>query len=809
MDGEAPERLNQGNVELAFATWRTRPGIPWSKAISPSFWVISLMLFAAGLSVCSYVVSSSIHGLQAAGIGTGLAAMWENGFGINPTMVAGDLPGSLSDIDRSGTTALLANILIANSPQVMVSFLYIFYNSILTRQLVADEFVRFLREDVKKALRVSFPVGMQRSSHFLSLPFSIFLVQSSAFSAGPDGQRLQMCDYSARGYTVSGGISAIVFGSAALIALLCNSLFRRYREIPPGFQRMGFHSIAIQAICQRPKEDADAAFFPVRIGVSMNTGGGAQVVFSTDTELQVPRNGQTYLQPVFVNRADAWTPSSISTGSLETDNILQDVLMLVRNELPYVQSEFLKYHSRLGAGTSFEVNKELFGLTGESPYFVAVKRIVMDRVPGGTKQTAEQVKQSSKRLINVKREVRVLTHPKLRSHSCLISAIAWGWDPDLTFGNRPYLVMPYSPHGTLAAFAQRRSLNLIDRRLMTLDVAMGIRALHDCDIVHGDVKPENVLVYGYLARDQDNERHYLAKLADFGCTLFKQDVEQQHEYYLGTPKYNAPEISGWTKETDEESLVGPIQKFAECKAADCYSFGLVLWETIKHAKSFIEPDWLNAGENALTFLERAFFSSENAILKLAMEFLRSQDSNITTSGEKDSQPAAGVYPYPSNPTTAELNGYFGRWTHLRDGLEAIGAPPDSQSFRAFESTLSLSLQENVSLRGNIHQIIEALSEGIEESPYMEDRYEKVLAPTMEVSPITRAVFLDKGAHTCSSAKNLRVVPRDEPADPSLQVTRVTAQKRCETLVLTPQAYRYKSEDMFMVSIEDLEVKKPN
>ncbi|RGP57541.1 tkl protein kinase, partial [Fusarium sporotrichioides] len=302
MDGEAPERLNQGNVELAFATWRTRPGIPWSKAISPSFWVISLMLFAAGLSVCSYFVSSSIHGLQAAGIGTGLAAMWENGFGINPTMVAGDLPGSLSDIDRSGTTALLANILIANSPQVMVSFLYIFYNSILTRQLVADEFVRFLREDVKKALRVSFPVGMQRSSHFLSLPFSIFLVQSSAFSAGPDGQRLQMCDYSARGYTVSGGISAIVFGSAALVALLCNSLFRRYREIPPGFQRMGFHSIAIQAICQRPKEDADAAFFPVRIGVSMNTGGGAQVVFSTDTELQVPRNGQTYLQPVFVNR---------------------------------------------------------------------------------------------------------------------------------------------------------------------------------------------------------------------------------------------------------------------------------------------------------------------------------------------------------------------------------------------------------------------------------------------------------------------------------------------------------------------------
>lgn len=240
-------------------------------------------------------------------------------------MVAGDLPGPLSGTDPSGNAALLANILIANSPQVMVSFLYILYNSILTRQLVADEWVRFLREDGKKALRVSFPVGMQRSSHFLSLPFrysvplmivsivlhwfisqSIFLVQSSAFSAGPDGQRLRMCDYSARGYNLGGGVSAIAVGSAALAALLVNSLLRGYHDIPAGFQRMAFHSMAIQAICQRPDGDVDAAFFPVRIGVSMGRGERAQIVFSTDTELRKPRNGEVYLQPVFTNRVGPW-----------------------------------------------------------------------------------------------------------------------------------------------------------------------------------------------------------------------------------------------------------------------------------------------------------------------------------------------------------------------------------------------------------------------------------------------------------------------------------------------------------------------
>ncbi|KAF4962740.1 hypothetical protein FSARC_9188 [Fusarium sarcochroum] len=516
--------------------------------------------------------------------------------------------------------------------------------------------------------------------------------------------------------------------------------------------------------------------------------------------------------------ASAGTAASVSTGNHETDNILQDVLMLVRNELPYVQPEFLKFDSRLGAGTSFEVNKELFGLSGEQPYFVAVKRLVMDRVTGGTSQTKTQLQEFTKRLIHVKREVRVLTDPKLRSHSCLISAIAWGWEPDPTFGNRPYLVMPYSQHGTLANFAQKRGLNLIDRRFLALDVAMGIRALHDCDIVHGDVKPENVLVYGYFIRDQDHDRHYLAKLADFGCTLFKEDFEREHENYIGTLKYNAPEICGWTKGRDGEHSRETISKLARYKSADCYSFGLLLWETINLGKSFVEPTWLHSGESVMDFLERSFYTREDAILGLAVESFRSRQNDLAVPTDRTSKSPMRVWPYPSNPTNAELNGYFGEWTQLRQGLDAIGAPPDSQSFQVFETVVSLCLRENVPQRGDIHQIVDALSKGIDgnvppggdsterilplevkingESPYLGNRFEKVLAPSVAMSPITRAVYMDKGAHTCSSSMDLRVVSRDAPADLSRQLTRIPATKRCETLALAPQAYRYKSEDMF-------------
>jgi serine/threonine protein kinase len=405
------------------------------------------------------------------------------------------------------------------------------------------------------------------------------------------------------------------------------------------------------------------------------------------------------------------TPSQ-STGQTNAENTLQDVLMLVRNEIPYVEPEFLKFNSHIGRGSSFDVSKELFGRGREQPYFVAVKRLVTGNEVKSTNRPNTQLGEYSKRLVSVKREVRVLTHPKVRSHSCLLSAIAWGWEPDPWIGNKLYLIMPYSQHGTLSTFAQKRSLNLIDRRYLALDVAMGIRALHDCDIVHGDVKPENVLVYGYSVRDKDQDRHYLAKLADFGCSLFKEDVESHHQKYLGTPKYNAPEICGWAKESEHEGKdIEAVPIFSRYKSADCYSFGLLLWETIKQGKSFVEPEWLTADEKVMDWLERTFQSKENGLLEFATTFFRSREEDLIQLEEMESKSRIGIY--PSNPTRAELSGYFGSWPQLERSLDAIDAPPDSVSFKVFETTVSLCLQESTWHRGNIHQIVEALSEGIE------------------------------------------------------------------------------------------------
>lgn len=118
---------------------------------------------------------ASFGPLQHRGVPTTMASFWSMGLGNleDYNFLYVGLPTG----DPSG---IIANILVANSPQVLISLFYLVYNSLLTTFLVQREFGQMHRDH--RTLRVSDPEGEQRSSYPLSLPlrYGLPLQASSA-----------------------------------------------------------------------------------------------------------------------------------------------------------------------------------------------------------------------------------------------------------------------------------------------------------------------------------------------------------------------------------------------------------------------------------------------------------------------------------------------------------------------------------------------------------------------------------------------------------------------------------------------------
>ena len=119
------------------------------------------------------------------------------------------------------------------------------------------------------------------------------------------------------------------------------------------------------------------------------------------------------------------------------------------------------------------------------------------------------------------REVQVLAR-KLQG---IIPLLAWD-----TTAARPFYVMPYLPGGSLTQYAGR--LTPIQLQAVAVELARTLANLHAANDVHGDVKPDNILLTGAGK----------AQIADplGNGTLFTVLFSQNCG---GTPGYWAPEIA--------------------------------------------------------------------------------------------------------------------------------------------------------------------------------------------------------------------------------------------------------------------------
>jgi len=134
-------------------------------------------------------------------------------------------------------------------------------------------------------------------------------------------------------------------------------------------------------------------------------------------------------------------------------------------------------------------------------------------------------------------EVSSLTHPSLSQHENIVKFRGLGWEPCYFGGGEPWpvLMVELAPFGTLADLQRAsKALSVTQQADLILDVLLGLDAVHQSGIVHGDVKSENVLVFSH------DQRTYTAKIGDFAFANFEEDHGACVVH--GTFPWQAPEI---------------------------------------------------------------------------------------------------------------------------------------------------------------------------------------------------------------------------------------------------------------------------
>lgn len=214
-----------------------------------------------------------------------------------------------------------------------------------------------------------------------------------------------------------------------------------------------------------------------------------------------------------------------------------------------------------------------------------------------------------RRFRKVQMEIRIMAHQPLHRSQYVLGLLGFGWEFAEQAYMSPFLVVEYARHGTLRDFLHSASLRCsAQKHALSEDVARGLQALHRCEIVHGDIKMENMLICEKAAGN------VCAKIADFGSSIIGA-AEIDHVLYYGTEEYHAPELCGYGVEKNEVSGITVSMAYM----LDVYAYGLLVWEVVKNGAQFFLDD------DARSVTRRKDF---HAILKLAL-----QDCNYYESGQ--------------------------------------------------------------------------------------------------------------------------------------------------------------------------------
>lgn len=267
------------------------------------------------LVIVAVLLGVAITGQKNWGIASDISSLWSYGLGGENlwATVALKWMGKMNGISHAA--GFFSALLFSNMFQIVFSALYLLYNNLVTVLLVAAEWNDFISE--RKSLRVSAPLGMQRSSYFLSLPYSfslplmacsdilhwlisqsVFVIQTIGYNS-PDFHPNDSLGGSIVGYSSIGILFSMLLGGIMVLALVLLGAFKKYTVKRPtdGSESPSYPtplvstcSAAIGAACHSHPDDTDVGLLPVRWGYVSNLPGKGpgRLTFTTARDVWYP-----------------------------------------------------------------------------------------------------------------------------------------------------------------------------------------------------------------------------------------------------------------------------------------------------------------------------------------------------------------------------------------------------------------------------------------------------------------------------------------------------------------------------------------
>lgn len=296
---------------------------------------------------------------------------------------------------------------------------------------------------------------------------------------------------------------------------------------------------------------------------------------SSETSIGTPHSEETCVRsPIDVRPDEMQTPSAQILDSIFFDDNQPDpdfVSFVTAASIAYSRRRYLKFTDvdgnppecelkPLGQGSTFSVYARQikydqpsafeYGKLVSNSEKVVIKRTKSPFFANGLPHRPQDIR-------SLIMELRILSMDSLYQHPNVIQFRGISWRCEQFYPNpavQPQLVLEAADE-TLDDLLCRHGELPFERKLgLAQDVVAGIKALHACGIVHGDVKTANILIHDTVA-----------KVADFSLSWI--DTGKPIRHRVGTPGYMAPEM-----------IRGDI--IFNAKATDIFSLGVVIWRIL-------------------------------------------------------------------------------------------------------------------------------------------------------------------------------------------------------------------------------------